>query len=57
MNSKDLRKLGESNLYVSPIGLGCWQFSQGKGLSGKFWPKLEEESIKNIIDETIRGRN
>jgi len=54
MNSKDLRKLGESNLYVSPIGLGCWQFSQGKGLSGKFWPKLEEESIKKIIDETIR---
>lgn len=53
MSSKDLRKLGESNLYVSPIGLGCWQFSRGKGLSGRFWPKLEEESIKNIIDDTI----
>jgi len=37
--SQDLkapRRLGRSSLMVTPIGLGCWQFSKGKGLFGNY---------------------
>ena len=36
-----LRPFGPTNLQLSPLGLGCWQFSNGKGLVGKFWPVLQ----------------
>lgn len=26
-----LRQLGQTDIHISPIGLGCWQFSEGKG--------------------------
>jgi aryl-alcohol dehydrogenase-like predicted oxidoreductase len=50
-----LRRLGKSNLMVSPIGLGCWQFSKGKGMIGKFWPKLSNDDINEIVKVSIEG--
>jgi len=50
-----LRKLGSSDLQVSPIGLGCWQFSRGRGMSGKFWPNLPDEEIENIVRVSLEG--
>jgi len=35
IKSLSYRKLGSSDLRVSPIGLGCWQFSKGQGVSLK----------------------
>jgi aryl-alcohol dehydrogenase-like predicted oxidoreductase len=47
------RRLGLIDLEVSPVGLGCWQFSQGKGLTGKFWGVLEEDEIERIVQTSL----
>jgi aryl-alcohol dehydrogenase-like predicted oxidoreductase len=54
-DSLQLRKLGNSDLKLSPLGLGCWQFSNGKGLIGKFWPALRREDIRQIIQTSLEG--
>lgn len=51
-----MRKLGSSDLRVSPIGLGCWQFSKGQAMSGKFWPNLADEEIEDLVWENISDR-
>jgi len=50
-----LRKLGRSELRVTPIGLGCWQFSGRKNIPGKFWPLLSQEQIQEIISVSLKG--
>lgn len=53
-----LRKLGYSELTVSSIGLGTWQFSKRKGLSGKYWGVLDDDRISSIVEESLkRGIN
>jgi aryl-alcohol dehydrogenase-like predicted oxidoreductase len=44
------QRLGQSDLWLSPVGLGTWQFSQGQGLVGRFWPQLDAGEIKAIVD-------
>ncbi|MBE0336332.1 aldo/keto reductase [Paenibacillus sp. 23TSA30-6] len=53
--SLQLRKLGNSDLKLSPLGLGCWQFSNGKGIVGKFWPVLRREDIRQIVQTSLEG--
>lgn len=50
-----LRRLGKSDLIVSVIGLGCWQFSRGRGLGGHYWPVLGEEEITGIVEASLEG--
>lgn len=45
--------LGQTQTRLSPIGLGTWQFSQGQGMVGKFWPRLAPALIMSIVDEAI----
>jgi len=40
---------------VSPIGLGCWQFSKQKKMAEKFWPALEDNLIERIVSLSIQG--
>ena len=51
----DLRNLGKSDLKITPIGLGCWQFSKRANMAGKFWPSLDDEVIKEIVRISLTG--
>ena len=52
---ENTRQLGRTNLKVTPIGLGTWQFSKQKNLAGKFWPSLEDELIEKVVSLSIEG--
>jgi aryl-alcohol dehydrogenase-like predicted oxidoreductase len=49
------RRLGKSDLMVTPVGLGCWQFSQRGNLAGKFWPSLYDDLIQDIVKASLDG--
>lgn len=50
-----LRRLGNSELYLSPLGLGAWQFSGGNGFGSRFWKKLSISTVQDIIRTSIKG--
>jgi len=50
-----LRSLGKSDLMITPIGLGCWQFSKQKNMAGKFWPDMEDALIKQMVKISLEG--
>lgn len=47
------RNLGQSSIVISAIGLGCWQFSEGKGLVGGWWPVLPQETANGIVAASL----
>ena len=49
------RPLGRTDMMVTPIGLGCWQFSKQNNLMGKFWPSLDNEIIDKIVALSLEG--
>ena len=51
----DMRDLGRTGLTITPIGLGCWQLQQGKGVTGKMWSVLDQETMDAIVSEALRG--
>lgn len=50
-----LRRLGRTDLQLSSIGLGCWQFSEGFGFAGGFWPALPSETVDAIVARSLAG--
>jgi aryl-alcohol dehydrogenase-like predicted oxidoreductase len=54
-NNLALRPLGNTGKMVTPIGLGCWQFSKQKNLAGKFWPTLEDDLIGKVVSLSLEG--
>lgn len=48
-------RLGRTDLKISPVGLGCWQFSGGKGISGSYWQKLNQEDVQEIISISLKA--
>ena len=49
------RRLGNSSISISAIGLGCWQFSKNNSLVGSFWGDMEESTIRTIIQESMQA--
>jgi aryl-alcohol dehydrogenase-like predicted oxidoreductase len=54
-DTRDKRRLGTSDVFVSPLGLGCVQFSRGKGISGLLWPPLNRSDIRDIVRASLEG--
>ncbi|MEW6364795.1 MAG: aldo/keto reductase [Acidobacteriota bacterium] len=53
-----LRRLGRTGIEITPIGLGCWQFSGGYGLVGGYWEALPQGTVDEIVRITLdRGIN
>lgn len=50
-----LRSLGKSDLMITPVGLGTWQFSKQKNMAGKFWPDLEDDLIRQMVKISLEG--
>ena len=49
------RKLGKTDIEITPIGLGIWQFSEAKGFHKFFWKGIGKEETNNIVDITIKN--
>ena len=47
------RSLGRSATRITPIGLGCWQFSEGAGLGGSYWPNLPAVLENGIVAASL----
>ena len=49
------RKLGKSNIEITPIGLGTWQFSEEKSFQRFAWKTIDPETRTQIVNETIKS--
>jgi aryl-alcohol dehydrogenase-like predicted oxidoreductase len=51
----ELRDLGRTGLRISAIGLGCWQFSRGQGLGGRYWGYVDQAEVNEIVRASLEG--
>jgi len=51
----NLRPLGKTNLYVSPIGLGVMEMAGGGGLLGHMFPIIPQEQKNAMIQAALDG--
>lgn len=49
------RRLGGTEIEVTAVGLGCWQFSAGKGLAGKYWEAIRQPIVDQVVEASLAG--
>jgi aryl-alcohol dehydrogenase-like predicted oxidoreductase len=49
------RRLGRTDIEITPIGLGTWQFAGGHGLDSLVWQGLSDEVTSEIVKTVIDG--
>jgi aryl-alcohol dehydrogenase-like predicted oxidoreductase len=50
-----LRSVGQTDLRVSPIGLGVMQFAGGKGVLPSMFPVISDEGMSEIVQTALEG--
>jgi aryl-alcohol dehydrogenase-like predicted oxidoreductase len=48
-----MRKLGNTDISISALGLGTWQFSNGGNFVGGYWSALAPELMRDIVAAAI----
>jgi len=48
-------RLGKTDIEVTPVGLGCWQFSSGQGLAGKYWDAIPQNTVGQVVEASLAG--
>lgn len=51
----DRRPLGRTGISITPIGVGTWQFSGGRGSAGYYWPEISEEITNEVVKVALDG--
>lgn len=54
MDSKQ-RQLGQTGIEITPIGLGVWQFSEGRGGAWATWAPIDYETTNKIVQIALDG--
>ncbi len=49
------RRLSQTSIEITPIGLGCWQFSGGRGFVGGFWGPVPQATVDEIVAAALAG--
>ena len=47
------RRLGRTDIELSPIGLGCWQFSSGFGRFKAYWSVVSQDTVNEIVARSL----
>jgi aryl-alcohol dehydrogenase-like predicted oxidoreductase len=48
-----MRKLGNTDIDISALGLGTWQFSNGGNFVGGYWSALAPELMRDIVAASV----
>jgi len=49
------RRLGRTEIEITPIGLGTWQFSEGSTIHGLIWPRIDPRTTDEIVAAALAG--
>jgi aryl-alcohol dehydrogenase-like predicted oxidoreductase len=55
MQKMDTFNLGKSDIKITPIGLGTWQFSEGRSGAVGQWAPISKENTTEIIKQALIG--